>query len=71
MNIRYFFVTDQVSKGNLEIEYCPTGDMVGDFMTKLLEVLATYSYVPVVIIIIWCNIHTGCTFDPGATTSSN
>ena len=37
MNIRYFFVTDQVSKGNLEIEYCPTGDMIGDFMTKPLQ----------------------------------
>ena len=24
-----------------------------------------------VIIIIWCNIHTGCTFDPGATTSTS
>ena len=38
---------------------------------KLLEVLAMSSYVQVVIIIIWCNINTGCTFDPGATTSSN
>ena len=37
MNIRYFFVTDQVSKGNLEIEYCPTGDMIDDFMTKPLQ----------------------------------
>ena len=37
MNIRYFFVTDQISKGNLEIEYCPTGDMIGDFMTKPLQ----------------------------------
>ena len=24
MNICYFFVTDQISKGNLEVEYCPT-----------------------------------------------
>ena len=37
----------------------------------LLEVLAMSSYVLVLIIIIWCNIPTGCTFDPGATTSSN
>ena len=37
MNICYFFVTDQVSKGNLEIEYCPTENMIGDFMTKPLQ----------------------------------
>ena len=37
MNIRYFFVTDQVGKENLEIEYCPTEDMIGDFMTKPLQ----------------------------------
>ena len=34
LNVRYFFVTDQVEKGNLEIEYCPTDKMIGDFMTK-------------------------------------
>ena len=34
LNIRYFFLTDQIEKGNLSVEYCPTGDMVGDFMTK-------------------------------------
>ena len=37
LNIRYFFVTDQVKKGNAEIEYCPTDDMVGDFFTKPLQ----------------------------------
>jgi hypothetical protein len=37
LNIRYFFVTDQVEKGNLSIEYCPTDDMVADFMTKPLS----------------------------------
>ena len=34
LNIRYFFLTDQQDKGNLEVLYCPTGDMLGDFMTK-------------------------------------
>ena len=34
MNMRYFFVTDQISKGNLEVEYCPTAEMISDFMTK-------------------------------------
>jgi hypothetical protein len=37
INIRYFFVTDQSEKGNVEIEYCPTEDMVADFMTKPLQ----------------------------------
>ena len=30
-------VTDQVKKGHLIIKYCPTDDMVGDFMTKSLQ----------------------------------
>ena len=37
LNVRYFFLTDQVEKGNLSIEYCPTGMMWGDFMTKPLQ----------------------------------
>jgi hypothetical protein len=37
LNICYFFLTDQVEKGNLSIEYCPTDDMVGDFHTKPLQ----------------------------------
>ena len=34
LNIRYFFITDQVHRGNATILYCPTDLMVGDFMTK-------------------------------------
>lgn len=34
LNIRYFFITDQVKKGNVQIEHCPTDVMEGDFMTK-------------------------------------
>ena len=37
LNIRYFFITDQVEKGNMYIEYCPTGEMTADFMTKPLQ----------------------------------
>ena len=36
-NIRYFFLTDQIEKGNVQVEYCPTGDMIADFMTKPLQ----------------------------------
>ena len=27
-------VTDQIKRGNLMVEYCPTDDMIGDYMTK-------------------------------------
>ena len=37
INIRYFFITDQVEKGNVSIEYCPTDEMTGDFHTKPLQ----------------------------------
>ena len=37
IEIRFFFVTDNVEKGTLSIEYCPTNDMVGDFFTKPLQ----------------------------------
>lgn len=37
LNIRYFFVTDQIEKGNLTVEHCPTEDMVADYMTKPLQ----------------------------------
>jgi hypothetical protein len=37
INIRYFFVTDQVEKKTLRVEYCPTCEMVSDFMTKPLQ----------------------------------
>ena len=37
INIRYFFVTDQIEKGNVEIEYCPTDKMVGDYLSKPLQ----------------------------------
>ncbi len=37
LNIRYFFLTDQIEKGNLSVEYCPTLDMVADYMSKPLQ----------------------------------
>ena len=35
-NIKYFFITDLISRGEVSIEYCPTGALIADFMTKLL-----------------------------------
>ena len=37
INIRYFFVADRVKSGEVSIDYCPTGEMVGDFFTKPLQ----------------------------------
>jgi hypothetical protein len=37
INIRYFFITERVNKGDVSLVWCPTGDMIGDFMTKPLQ----------------------------------
>ena len=37
INICYFFLTDQIKKRNVIVKYCPTIDMIGNFMTKLLQ----------------------------------
>ena len=34
---QYYFITDRVKAGELEIEYFPTGDMVADYFTKPLQ----------------------------------
>jgi hypothetical protein len=37
INVHYFFITDGIVKGELCVEWCPTLDMVGDYMTKPLQ----------------------------------
>ena len=37
VNIRYFFITDRIAKGEVRVEWCPTQEMVGDCMTKPLQ----------------------------------
>ncbi len=37
VNIRYFFITDHINNGIILWVWCPTGDMIGDFMTKPLQ----------------------------------
>ena len=32
MNIPYFFVTDRIAKGEVIIKYCPTKEMLADFL---------------------------------------
>jgi hypothetical protein len=37
INVRYFFVSDRIKSGEMNVEYCPTGEMVADFFTKALQ----------------------------------
>ena len=37
LNVQYFYIKDQIDRGNITIEYCPTDNMVGDYMTKGLQ----------------------------------
>ena len=36
-NIRYFYLTDQIAQGTVEVQYCPTEAMTADYMTKPLQ----------------------------------
>ena len=36
IKIWYLFITNRVSQGDVSLVWCPTGDMIGDFMTKPL-----------------------------------
>jgi hypothetical protein len=37
INIWYFFIIDRVSKEEVSVVWCPTGDTVGDYSTKPLQ----------------------------------
>ena len=37
INVRYYFITDRIKAGEVEVRHCPTGDMVADFFTKPLQ----------------------------------
>ena len=34
LKIKYFYVTDLIKRNEIELRYCPTGKMIGDYMTK-------------------------------------
>ena len=36
-SIRYLFVTGEIEKGNVQVVYCPTKEMVADYFTKGLQ----------------------------------
>ena len=35
--ICYFFVTDRIKAGEMSPKWCPTGEMIADFLTKPLQ----------------------------------
>jgi hypothetical protein len=37
IGIRYFFVTDRIRSGEISPKWCPTGEMIADFLTKPLQ----------------------------------
>lgn len=37
INIRFFFITDRITSGEITMKWCPTGDMIADFATKPLQ----------------------------------
>jgi hypothetical protein len=37
MNIRFFFIKDRVEQKEIEVEHCPTENMVADYFTKPLQ----------------------------------
>jgi hypothetical protein len=44
LNIRYYFITDRISRKELSVAYCPTEEMVGDFFTKPLQGKLFYKF---------------------------
>jgi hypothetical protein len=37
INVQYFIITDQISKGEVHVKWCLTKDMVADFLSKPLQ----------------------------------
>ena len=37
IEIRYYFITDNINRGAAAVQYCPTEDMIADFFTKPLQ----------------------------------
>ena len=42
LDIRYFFMMDQIKKGEVKVAYCPTQDMLGDFLPSHYKVHSSH-----------------------------
>ena len=42
--IRYYLITDRVKADELNIDFCPTGDMVADYFTKPMQEKKFYQF---------------------------
>ena len=36
LDVRYYFVTDKITKGEIQVEHCGSSHMIGDYFTKPL-----------------------------------
>ena len=43
-HIKYFYITDLINREEIHIQYCPTKDMIGDYMTKPLTGATFYKF---------------------------
>ena len=37
LNVRYYFVTDKIAKGEIQIDHCGSSHMIADYFTKPLQ----------------------------------
>ena len=37
INVRYLFMHDVIKRGDMSVDYCPTGDMWANVLTKPLQ----------------------------------
>ena len=43
-DVKYFYITDLIERKEVSIEYCPTEEMVADYMTKPLTGAKFYKF---------------------------
>ncbi len=44
IEIWYYYVADQVAKGDLRVVWCPADEMIADFLTKPLQGKASVKF---------------------------
>ena len=44
INVCYYFIKDRIESGDLEIQHCPTNDLIADYMSKPLQGAKFYCF---------------------------